>query len=67
MPERGQVTSVHNIRQPVGPLSGGQREAIAVAKATGLVAHPSRQPAPAGTLAPYRGEDRPYRVGPAGA
>lgn len=27
---------------------------------------PSRQPAPAGTLAPYRGEDRPYRVGPAG-
>src|SRR5437763_7386988 len=31
-----QVTTVRNIRQPVGPLSGGQRQAIAVAKAVML-------------------------------
>ena len=30
------VTSVHNIRQPVGSLSGGQRQSIAVAKAVML-------------------------------
>ena len=33
-----QVTSVHNIRQPVGSLSGGQRQAIAVAKAADRIA-----------------------------
>ncbi len=31
-----QVTTVHNIRQPVGSLSGGQRQAVAVAKAVML-------------------------------
>jgi len=30
------VTTVHNIRQPVGSLSGGQRQAVAVAKAVML-------------------------------
>ncbi|MGH3282767.1 MAG: ATP-binding cassette domain-containing protein [Trebonia sp.] len=30
------VTTVHNIRQPVGSLSGGQRQAVAVAKAVTL-------------------------------
>src|SRR5258708_15691456 len=41
------VTTVRNIRQPVGSLSGGQRQAVAVAKARlrnsqlGLLAEPS--------------------------